>query len=106
MTDKKQTGEVITPKYRVSLPVPDSEVVGMTNDDPVRMRYIESIEKIAGLEAKTLIELQQIQSSFRFKIALIIAGLSVLAAGTFFGLKIEGKKGDASLSIQPKQTNK
>ena len=91
-----------TPNVWISLPVPDKEVVGYTEEDAVRMRYIESIEKISKCDAETLIEIAKMKNNCKIKLALILAGIVALGIGSIWKLKIEGKAGNNSVTIEPK----
>lgn len=91
------------PKVRVKLPIPDPDVIGMTEEETVRMRYLESIEKIAELESKTLIEIQKMNNRTKMKIALILAGVIMMAGASILKLKIEGKCGETGVSIEPQK---
>ena len=92
-----------TPRLKLKLPVPNPDVIGLTEDDAVRMRYMEAIEKIGKMESETLIKIQTLSNKFKFKIAIILAGITELAIGALFGIKIEGKCGSTGITIEPQK---
>ncbi len=92
-----------TPKLKVKLPIPDPDVMGMTEDEAVRMRYLESIERIAKLESETLLKVQEMSDKYKIKIALILAGVVAIGGAVLFKVKFEGRCGDKVVTIEPQK---